>query len=248
MSRSVDASTSTTGRTGVAQEPRSRRARLLAAYGVSAACFILLMGSWIFAAASDRPLGSMTRDLNQLTGLGPSFGLISAVGVMLWAGSLGVACFALYFVRGSNRRAWAVWAGFTLLLLVDDAFILHDIVLPNAGIPEKVVYLVYVVAGVVWLAVILPLVTRAGTAHMVIVAVGLMAFSVAADVVDVQRFGDDVLMVFEDGSKLLGVGMYFSAVVATARHSVVDGTRAAVAAESFYGRMEDRQRALTSVN
>ncbi len=90
------------------------------------------------------PVGLLTRDVAEVAKLPPYAGLLSQIALLLWP--VGVtACFLAASVdEDRTRRAFFVTAGvLTVLLGLDDAFLLHERVLPRMGVPELAVLGVY---------------------------------------------------------------------------------------------------------
>lgn len=98
-------------------------------------------------------LGRLTRDLASIGGLPPFAGFLSQAGLLLWAASAAICLVGARALtgRGNSRatRSFLTSAGLlTVLLCIDDAFQLHENVLPFFGIPE-----VFVLGGYVFLMV-----------------------------------------------------------------------------------------------
>jgi hypothetical protein len=97
-------------------------------------------------------LGRLTRDLASIGGLPPFAGFLSQTGLLLWAASAAICLVGARALAGrGNRstRSFLTSAGLlTVVLCIDDAFQLHENVLPFFGIPE-----VFVLGGYVFLMV-----------------------------------------------------------------------------------------------
>ena len=84
------------------------------------------------------------------------FGFMSQVGVLVWVSTAAICLFSalLMFLNGAPLKLvfFAVTAGLlTGWLGLDDAFLIHERVLPGLGIPQVVVLMSYVILTLVYL-------------------------------------------------------------------------------------------------
>jgi hypothetical protein len=96
---------------------------------------LVLLGSALIGVVSGRPLQDLLRDPLAVAGLPPYVGLVSNIGVLLWAAAATLSTYAaaLRWLAGFRDRATAFLALFALLsaaLTVDDLFMLHEWVFP----------------------------------------------------------------------------------------------------------------------
>lgn len=94
------------------------------------------------------PFGNLTRDITAICDLPFYTGFISQVGILLWSASTAICFFGSQIA--SSRQCGARWQRFfffsgllSLLLGIDDAFLLHEEVMPKLGISEKLVFISY---------------------------------------------------------------------------------------------------------
>lgn len=95
------------------------------------------------------PIASLTRDPSATTGESPFLGALSNIGILFWCASTAI-CFFTFAVlhkkalRG-NFQAFFLFSGLiSLILLLDDLFLLHEMVFPiYLKIPEKLIFLSY---------------------------------------------------------------------------------------------------------
>ncbi len=127
---------------------------LLVAAGVSAAGIGLVLATAKLAAL---PVDDLVRDTFAVTNAPIYIGLLSNMGIMAWAAAATLWLFGWGLLRqfapAHHLQRFMLASGLlTLTLLVDDAFMLHELVLPEAlGIPERVVLLGYVVGGLLYI-------------------------------------------------------------------------------------------------
>jgi hypothetical protein len=94
-------------------------------------------------------VSNLTTDPNALNGSRFYIGLVSVLGVMSWSATVGICWLGTAVLRHrpathEQTRFLRLSGLITLLLALDDAFMLHEVVFPNYfGIPENVVYLGY---------------------------------------------------------------------------------------------------------
>lgn len=153
-------------------------------------------------------VGSLTRDPT-VTAEEPWYlGAASSLGAIGWATAAAVFGFAALIVRraeGTGFGPLASAALLSLLLLVDDVFLLHDDILLRVLGSELPVYAAYAVLGGLWLASTVRMLEPA-TALLLATSVCLLALSV---VVDVAWASDaDLRLVVEDGAKFAGIWLW----------------------------------------
>ena len=171
---------------------------------------------WVAEAVS-APVSLLTR----VGDLPPWTGLLSTLGLCAWAAAAAVALFAGAWVRergGSTPipAGWFFGAGaLSVVLLLDDAFLAHEILLPDfVGIPEMVTYALYGLAALAWFAGGFRFLR--GTSWPLLAVAGLgFAASVVIDVVS----GDNdpaFTVLLEDGAKWIGIAAWAAYLTATA--------------------------------
>lgn len=116
----------------------------------------LLLALYLLAQVRGQPLGDLTRDPAAITQSPPYTGVLSMVGVMLWAAAaavslLGAAVLHQGGAQGRHQKLLFLLAsaGFSICLGLDDALMLHEQIFPNRfNWPETAIYLTYILAMV----------------------------------------------------------------------------------------------------
>ncbi|MDD7910975.1 hypothetical protein PUV47_13685 [Pseudovibrio exalbescens] len=135
------------------------------------------------------------------------YGFISNLGIMLWSGTAAaclIAACCLYAAKASAPALrFAVCASvFTGWLALDDAFLLHELVLPSLGLPQALV--LGVTAGLALLYVALNWrLILCQEWWVLALGVGGLAISVAVD--QVFHSLSPVLVYLEDSAKFFGI-------------------------------------------
>ncbi|HEV7367447.1 hypothetical protein [Arenibaculum sp.] len=159
-------------------------------------------------------------------GFSPAGGMVSNLGLMFWSAAAAVALVAWEVLRRRGgdarlRRFFLATSLFTAVLLVDDAFLLHEQVLPEAGIGERYIKAGYLGLALVYGLVFLRELMRDG-GLVLLVPAGL--FFAASFVFDnpalVGMMGllevDFVSYVIEDGAKFVGISLWLAFVARAA--------------------------------
>ncbi len=135
-----------------------------------------------------------------------SYGFISNLGIMLWSATAAVCLFAAGVFASINARPlmwFALSAGLLNgLLALDDAFLLHENVLPYFGIPQNLVLATYVALALAY----------AAASWRIILASDYVILLVAGFAVSVSLLVDTVfsslvpgLVYIEDSAKFFGI-------------------------------------------
>ncbi|MCR9241100.1 MAG: hypothetical protein NXH87_06950 [Rhodobiaceae bacterium] len=177
---------------------------------------ILLAAAWYQPFV---PIGELLRDSLLVAEVSQDcchiyYGAISNIGVLLWAAGTAILFFAALVVAligGQEHSHYVVQFGLggflTMLLCIDDFFLVHDIVLPKLGYSETLAYVVYAsfAALYVWYARAEILGARW---LMFLLSVGCLALSVKIDVF--MNYDNDFRLLIEDGAKLIGIAAWLS--------------------------------------
>jgi hypothetical protein len=153
--------------------------------------------------------GMLSRDPADFVRLPWYLGALSTLGIVLWTASAAVCGLTSYFLHRSGSRSQAkifllVSACVSGLLMIDDAYLLHDRVLPGAGVSDSVTYTVYALVVFAYIAVFMR--TWRRTLYLVMFAAfTAFAVSILMDVFWTHPFGEDVF-------KLAGIVFWFSYV------------------------------------
>ena len=91
------------------------------------------------------PLWYLTSDVSSIGEMEVYAGMQSQIGLLLWAASTAVCFLAAHIVTCSKFSRFFAFSGvLSLVLGLDDMFLLHENVFPNLGVSEKIVYVVYI--------------------------------------------------------------------------------------------------------
>ncbi len=188
----------------------------VAAYGGTILLLLLVV---VARLAWHIPVGDLTRDPATVAGTHPFVGWLSNVGVLGWCATASICLFTASVLRRRDHRPdtarFLLAAGlFTLLMLIDDQFLLHDEVFPKyLGVSETLWYLFYAVAFAGLIVVFHEQIQRSNYG-LLCVSVACLGLSVAFDVVSGFTWVTG-LFLLEDGFKLLGIvgwALYFGSV------------------------------------
>lgn len=138
------------------------------------------------------------------------FGFISNLGVLVWWASAAVCLFAALVLVGQvgrleDCRFMAAAGVLTGFLTIDDLFLLHDHVLPNRGVPEKLTYGTYAAACLGFLARFRRSILRQDVVCFV-AAGALLAASMLVDLA--LPLETDWRIIIEDGAKFVGISLW----------------------------------------
>jgi hypothetical protein len=177
------------------------------------------------------PAATLLRDPVTVRGGRFYDGLLSNLGVLIWCTTAAVSLF-----RGAELRArrpgdplarFLLYAGaLTVMLTLDDLFLIHEDVMPEyLHVPERVYFLTYVVAMLGYLAIGWPHILRTD-APIFVLAMGFFAVSLFVDQLRELRIyaawmGNDhtVARIIEDGAKLFGIVCWAVFHLRTAWHA-----------------------------
>lgn len=175
----------------------------------------------------------VTKDLAAVANLPPYFGMMSLVGILLWCGAAAL-CFLTVMVLDrispeAAEKPFLLFAGLlTTMLLLDDAFMIHEWVAPRyLGVSNEVVFAVY---GAVLIAMLFKFraVILRGDYKLLLTSLVLLAASVAVDKLHdyhlLERAGvasEGLRYAAEDALKLLGIAGWLSFFLCTCYRSLV---------------------------
>ena len=168
----------------------------------------LLLAVVLFSVYSDIPVSKFTRDPLAIAGGRPFYGFVSNIGVIMWSASMALCFFSYSLLKAGNapgKVLYFVFSGgaLSLILLLDDLFMLHEHFFPRyLGYGEKVVFLTYGLLLLIYVAVFFDRIFDRNGFYLCCF-VFFFALSVLVD-----RLPESVLPmhhIFEDGSKLLGI-------------------------------------------
>ncbi len=163
---------------------------------------LVVAGAWVVANLSDQVpgVGALTRDPTAVAGVSWWVGSIGRLTNLCWAVASTVNILAAQVSVPSLRRPLLLLGGLCALLAVDDTLLVHEEVMPSAGIPEAPLLAVYPLAGVVLARWFWPL-RRTAVGAVFFTGAGMLAVSLAADAFLAQLLVEDTL-------KLMGILMW----------------------------------------
>jgi hypothetical protein len=180
---------------------------------------VLVLALLQLAALHTRvPMGVFTRDPLQLLGAPFYTGIVSNLGVLIGFGGAAVCLFAGAVLPQRSERSrmkqFLLWTGIlTAVLVVDDLFMLHDIVIPDhLHIREQFVYAAYVVVAAAYAFSFWRVLWASGAA-LILIAVACAGLSVLMDQGHAiyVLLGTDVIptnYLIEDGTKFVSIASW----------------------------------------
>ena len=118
-------------------------------YGLYMLAIFLILIVAIASYYLNIPIYRFTRDPLAIAGGHPFLGIVSNIGVILWSATAAICFFSYAILKTSKKshdaRSFIVAGGFmSLLLLLDDLFMLHERIYPKyLGSSEIIVFLFY---------------------------------------------------------------------------------------------------------
>lgn len=172
----------------------------------------------LLSLRSGASMDMLTRDPMATAELPVYTGILSQVGVFLWVAAATVCLFCARVVLSSSPRTELrnflyCSGGLTVILGMDDAFLVHELVFPRVGVDEKIVVASY---GVLTLALLVRFRETIFETNYVLLAVGLLFFalSVLLDQVDPQGIHP-----FEEAAKLVGIVSWVAYFIDVGRYA-----------------------------
>jgi hypothetical protein len=172
------------------------------------ALFVYVLALWLSAAAGIRTQ-LVIRDLAQTCDTAMGVGLLSNIGYLLWISAAAIALFAglsgVLAIRGRVRQLLISGGLFSLLLCIDDMFLLHD-----RYVGSTFLYSLYAIFAVLILFRFRAQVSALGGGSFLL-AVALLGTSVVIDQLqEVIPVPYTTLQLFEEGAKFLGIATWLA--------------------------------------
>lgn len=170
----------------------------------------------------DIPIAELTRDPVAIADMSAYIGFLSQAGIFFWSGTAMLCLFCAaaipcHAITDNLRRFLLVSGVFTLCLGLDDAFLLHEEVLPNLGIRQRLVLSTYALFTLGYLIVFRRLIIFETRFQLMVLALLFFATSLVLDIFEPFEY---YLVLFEDGFKLIGIVTWATYFVSVADHSV----------------------------
>lgn len=159
------------------------------------------------------PVGNLTKDPLALTGDPFYFGILSQVGVLFWCSCAAICFFCgilLAKIKPRKLSSFYFTSGaITSMLLIDDLFLMHEVVFPKyLNIPEKVVLSVYGILILLYLLKFKQIIQNTEFIPLIL-AFTFFGFSVIADSSLIyfpqSWLKNEGQYLLEDGAKLIGI-------------------------------------------
>ncbi len=220
---------------GTQQTSTRARARVLL---VLVPALIVLIIVAIVAVLGDVDMGWLFRDPAQLFDFHPLAGTVSSLGIILWwfAASICLFTFALSHRLGLSRamRIFLLSSALlTVLLAIDDQFLIHDDLASRVlGLRERHVIVGYLVLVSLYALLNLAVIRRSEWT-LLVAALGLFAGSIGADFVTQSLLGEsealgvglDWGLFIEDGFKFLGIAAWVAYLVRFSYRAILDASQ-----------------------
>jgi hypothetical protein len=157
-------------------------------------------------------LSELTRDAVIVSKGMYYYGLISNMGILLWCATASTCLFSVVLLHVWNinlNKTFLLFGGLlTTVLLFDDFFLLHEEAIPRLlGINEKYVVAMYPLLIISFLVYFEDKV-RATNYLVLLSSLGFLGLSVFTDML-VQQSTNELVYLFEDGFKFLGIVGWF---------------------------------------
>lgn len=184
---------------------------------------VLLLHTW-----KEIPLGVLMRDPIAIAELPTYTGFLSQIGIFFWFSAAAICLFCAKVIsshfrqyRGglSIKTFLMVSGSLTLLLGLDDAFLLHEGLFPACGIPETVVFSCYGSFILFYLFRYRSVILKT---DYKLLGMALTCFGISIGLDVVEPSGIDPYL-FEDGAKLVGIVSWLSYFVRVGEFAITSG-------------------------
>ncbi|WP_435625408.1 hypothetical protein [Flagellimonas sp.] len=162
---------------------------------------VLLLEKW-----KGIPIGNLTRDIVAIANVPIYTGFFSQIGIFLWVATATLCMFSARIgsktKKNPDHKKYLFVSGLlTILLCLDDIFLLHEVVFPFLGIPEKVVFIGYASIVIAWIITFYSVIL-ATDYILLVLAFFFFGLSVTLDVFPIFNWSP---FLFEDGFKMAGI-------------------------------------------
>jgi hypothetical protein len=189
---------------------------------------VILVGIFFLSSWSDIPIHIFMKDAAQSLDTPSYVGIVSEAGVFLLV-SIAVICFLSCSVlkmlgdQSSCPGFFRYFGFFMLLLMLDDKFLLHELVY-SVWLPEKAVYISYLVIlsiGIIKYQQEL----LASKFIFLLIGAGFLGLSLSVDLFQerIEQELGSIRILIEDGFKLMGFVSWFGYFFITSRQYILQG-------------------------
>ena len=205
---------------------------IVTALVIWAPLLVVLGAALLLTSTTEVTVRQLTQDPTTVLG-GPFYvGALSNLGNVLWAAAATVCLLTALALRSLIDAGWRrfmlVSGIFTTVLLVDDLLLVHDEILPRyAGISGELYGIAYVVGMLAYLGGFR---RRIAETNWTLLLAALVCFGVSI-VVDLgssrlsEIVAPSIVILAEDGTKILGIGTWLAYFVSVSRQAIVSGRR-----------------------
>ncbi|MGH2381895.1 MAG: hypothetical protein ACRDG7_11840 [Candidatus Limnocylindria bacterium] len=217
-------------RTVVGDIGRRRSEIVVTALAIWTPLLVVLGAALLVTSTTEVTVRQLTQDPTTVLD-GPFYvGALSNLGNVLWAAAATVCLLTALALRSLIDAGWRrfmfVSGLFTAVLLLDDLFLVHDEILPRyAGISGELYGIAYVVGMLAYLGGFRH---RIAQTNWPILLAALVCFGIST-VVDLgssrlsEMAAPSIVILVEDGTKLLGIGTWLAYFVSVSRQAIVSG-------------------------
>jgi len=171
---------------------------------------LLIVLFFLFSYLKGTNFAVLSRDPIQLLGGKVYAGVLSRIGVILWCVTAAILIFSARItqLQGKSKSigVFLFFSGLlTSVLMVDDFFLFHDVILPQYfHVNEKILYLFYGLSVVALFYFFSAIILNSDYVFLIF-SFGFLGCSVLTDIVIEMAFNIPNSFVFEDGFKFLGI-------------------------------------------
>jgi hypothetical protein len=187
-------------------------------------CVWLFLGLIVAAfALAGIKMTKICRDPSQLADFPFYYGLLSNLGILVWAAGSFIPFFSCFLVNEAKAKSLLRWAGIlTLVLLLDDFLLIHDAFFPEVlHLPDKLFYVFYLLAFPLFFYRHFGFILKQTEFRILALGLFLMGVSVLIDA-NLLPGGIDV----EDSFKLYGMVAYSYYWIVTSHRLIVRSSEA----------------------
>lgn len=169
--------------------------------GILIVSFFAILGLVSFCYFTGNSIGTLTKDPMALTDLPFYSGSFSQLGNIFWFIAAGISFFTYTIYKGKFKKFLWFSAIFSLLLGIDDLFLIHDGLLPAIGLNENIMYIIYGIFSFCYFTAFHNYILK--TPFIILfMAFGFLGLSVISDLFKVPGINP---FLFEDGFKIIGI-------------------------------------------
>ena len=176
----------------------------------------------LVANLTNNPIWKLSKDPAEVENFSLYIGMLSNWGVILWTTAAAICIFSAILLKQQKApdatfRFIIVSGGFSLLLGIDDLYLLHDRLFPKLfHIPEVFFYILYIFAFLAYLVYFLPQILKY---EYLLFGVALLFFILSRQVFVILPFFDQ-FMITGDMLKYFGIVFWLAFFYRTALHEV----------------------------